>query len=807
MFRKKDTVGKDEVISARDKDTIRLKEEKTAKQSGKKKKEKPPKIKKTVQETLPYIRYCDDYILEVETNRYSKTYKFEDLNYAIATDEEQERIFIGYCDVINSFDSAIDIQMTVHNNKINRQDFIDKVLLKHRGNDEDFNRYIDVYNEMLTEKMEHGQSDNVRNKYITVSLQAPDLETAENKFTTIDMELNKAFQRIGTTVRPLKSNERVTILKDVFRGVNEVIPFFDEKAFKKRIERSYCCPDYFEFKPTYFMFNDKYARVVFVKDFPSSLQDDLITDIAASNLNVMTTVNIAPVDPYKALRTINHQITSMTSEKIQAERKAIKGGYSPDSINYNLKYSLEQAQELLESVQSKNQKIFEVNVLIMIIADNYDELEKDTSTIDTIVRKHICNIGTLFIQQEKGLQSVLPLGKCSINIRTTLTTESTAVFLPFSGKELIDYDGMYYGQNTLSNNMLLLNRLSLKNPNAFILGIPGGGKSFAAKREMLNVYLATDDDIIIIDPEREYGELVKALKGEVINVSAASSTHINPMDMSADYSDDESPVVMKSDFILSFFECLAGREGLTNKERGLIDRCVNICYAEYLQNFDEEKLPTLNEFYDVLKQQPEQEAKKLALSFELYIKGNLNIFSHKTNVNINNRVVCFDIKDLGKQLKTLGMLIVLDNVWNRITKNRAENKHTWIYLDEIYLLFANEYSANFLFELYKRARKWGGIPTGITQNVEDLLKSETARSMLANTEYIMMLSQSATDRAELGSLLGISDTLLTYVTNVEKGCGLISYGGSVVPFKDEFPKNELYNLMTTKIEEMQQSTS
>lgn len=801
MFRKKNTPDTDVQISAKEIDNIRLKKEKATKRRSSRKMEKPPKIKRTVQETLPYIRYCDDYILEVEANRFSKTYKFEDLNYAIAADEEQESIFIGYCDVLNSFDSSVDIQMTVHNNKVNRDDFINKVLLKHRGNDEDFNRYIDVYNDMLMEKMEHGQSDNVRNKYITVSVQAPDLESAESKFTAIDMELNKTFQRIGTSIRPLKSNERVNILKDVFRGVNEKIPFLDEKAFKRRADRAYCCPDYFEFKPTYFMFNDKYARVVFVKDFPSSLQDDLITDIADSNLNALTTVNIAPVDPYKALRTINRQITSMTSEKIQAERKAIKSGYSPDSINHNLKYSLEQAQDLLENVQSKNQKIFEVNVLVMIISDSFEELEKDTSAVNAIVRKHICNIGTLFIQQEKGMQSVLPLGKCSIKIRTTLTTESTAVLLPFSGKELIDYDGMYYGQNTLSNNMILLNRLSLKNPNAFILGIPGGGKSFAGKREMLNVYLATDDDIIIIDPEREYGELVKALKGEVINVSPASSTHINPMDMSADYSDDESPIVMKSDFMLSFFECLAGREGLNSKERGLIDRCINICYAEYLQDFDESKLPTLNEFYDTLKNQPEQEAKKLALSFELYIKGNLNIFAHKTNVNVNNRVVCFDIKDLGKQLKTLGMLIVLDNVWNRITKNRAENKHTWIYLDEIYLLFANEYSANFLFELYKRARKWGGIPTGITQNVEDLLKSETARSMLANTEYIMMLSQSATDRAELGSLLGISDTLLTYVTNSERGCGLISYGGNIIPFKDEFPKNELYSLMTTKIGE------
>ena len=361
---------------------------------------------------------------------------------------------------------------------------------------------------------------------------------------------------------------------------------------------------------------------------------------------------------------------------------------------------------------------------------------------------------------------------------------------------------MYYGLNELSNNMLLLNRLSLNNSNGFILGASGSGKSFAAKREMLNVFLATDDDIIIIDPEREYTSLVKALKGQIVNVSATSETHINPMDMTANYSDDESPLKMKADFMLSFFSYLVGKEGLSAKEQGIIDRCLTITYANYLNTFKEEDLPTLNEFYEVLKSQPEIEATKLALSFEIYIKGNLNVFAHKTNVELNNRVISFDIVDLGKQLKTLGMLIVLDYVWNRLTENRAKGRKTWIYMDEIYLLFSNEYSANFLFELYKRARKWGGIPTGITQNVEDLLRSDTARSMLANAEFVMMLSQAASDRAQLKDILKISDELMEFVTSADKGHGLISFGGSLVPFKDEFPHNELYNLMTSKLDEV-----
>ncbi|MCM1059843.1 MAG: ATP-binding protein [Eubacterium sp.] len=334
------------------------------------------------------------------------------------------------------------------------------------------------------------------------------------------------------------------------------------------------------------------------------------------------------------------------------------------------------------------------------------------------------------------------------------------------------------------------------------MGSPGSGKSFSAKREMLNVFLATEDDIIIIDPEREYSPLVKALNGEIINVSPASTNYINPLDMSQNYSDDENPLVMKSDFILSFFECLVGKQGLTAKERGIIDRCLTITYAKYMQDFNSEKIPTLIDFYEVLKSQPEKEANGLALSFELYIKGNLNVFAHKTNVNTTNRVVCYDIKDLGKQLKTLGMLIVLDYVWNRITENRAKGKRTWIYMDEVYLLFANEYSANFLFELYKRARKWGGVPTGITQNVEDLLKSETARSMLSNTDFVMMLNQATSDRVQLARLLNISDNLLAYVTNSDSGQGLICCGGSVIPFRDKFPHNELYDLMTTRLEDL-----
>ncbi len=787
-------------LSAKERDSIRLDKQKKPKPAKKSRRVKRI-VPKTAQKTLPYKCLCADGIMKVDDNKYSKTYRFEDVNYSIAKQEEQEGIFLGYCSVLNSFDTSADLQITVHNNRVNKADFNKMVLLKHKGND--FDKYVDVYNDMLVDKMEQGQNGIIRNKYLTVTVQSADLETAQSKFISIDLELTNAFKKIGSALTPLTSNDRVNLMKDIFRSVDEKIPLLNIKDFHRQLEREYCCPDYFEFKKDYFMWNDKYARTMFIKDMPASLKDDLLTDIANTNLDVMVTVNISPVDPYKALKIVSRQLTSMRANKLQAEKKAIQSGYTSDVINEDLKHSLAEAEELLDDLRSKNQKMFLDNVIIMVTAKDFEELENNTETVESVIRKHICSVSTLKYQQEKGLQSVLPIGNCTLKIRRTLTTESTAVFLPFSSKEISQRNGMYYGLNALSNNMIIFNRLMLKNPNGFILGSPGSGKSFSAKREMLNVFLATDDDIIIIDPEREYVNLVAALNGETINVSPASTNYINPLDMSKNYSDDESPLVMKSDFILSFCECLVGKQGLTAKEKAIIDRCLTVTYAEYMQDFDVSKTPTLMDFYENLKAQPEKEAQGLALSFELYIKGNLNVFAHRTNVNTTNRVVSYDIKDLGKQLKTLGMLIVLDYVWNRITENRAKGKRTWIYMDEIYLLFANEYSANFLFELYKRARKWGGVPTGITQNVEDLLKSETARSMLSNTDFVMMLNQAASDRMQLAKILNISDNLLTYVTNSDSGHGLICCGGSIIPFKDKFPHNELYDLMTTKLEEVQ----
>lgn len=780
-----------------DRERLRKKEVKQTKRKLVKKRNVP----KTAQQTIPYIKVCDDSIIEVEKGRYSRTYEFDDVNYQIAKQADQEDIFLRYCSILNSFDTTVDVQITILNNKVNKANFENKVLLKRK--DDDYDVFRKEYNDMLLEKISQGQNEILRKKYLSISVVAENLQIARNKFSSFETELSANFKRLGSNLNELSSNERISVLKDVFRGVDIAIPEMSIKDFARGADKGYVSPDYFEFKNDYFMFENKYARCLFIRDFPSFLSDKLISDLTDTGFNMLLSINIQPVDPHVAIKVVKRQLTSMEANKLQAQRKAVQSGYTSELISHDLQYSLQEAEELLDDLRNKNQKMFMVNCVIMHMADSHDELNQDTETLKAVARKYLCNLGVLKFQQEDAMASALPLGYSRLKVRRTLTTESTAILMPFNTQELIQSNGMYYGLNAVSRNMIMFNRINLKNPNGFILGSPGSGKSFSAKREMVNILLNTDDDVIIIDPEREYTNLGLNFKGEIINISAGSKNYINPLDMTQDYSDDDNPIVLKSEFVLSLCECLiGGAYGLSAKEKAIIDRCVQLTYVEYMQDFDPAKVPTLKDFHRQLTLQAEPEAKAIALSLELYTKGSLSIFANKTNININNRFVIFDIKDLGKQLKTMGMLIVLDNIWNRITENRAKGKRTWIYMDEIYLLFNNEYSANFLFELYKRARKWGGVPTGITQNVEDLLRSELARRMLSNSDFIMMLNQAPSDRAELAKLLNISDNQLSYVTNSEAGQGLLFCGNSIIPFIDKFPKNtKLYQMMTTKIEE------
>jgi len=759
----------------------------------KNKKNKKKKFVST-QDTLPFDTLYLDGIMELGNGLYSKSIQFTDINYQISKDDEKENIFLKYCEFLNSFDSSIKLQITINNSRINIDDFKKNIFFKGKSDKFDIYRY--EFNNMLEGNLREGQNDIQKEMYLTFTVKASNQIDARKILTRVQNRIEDSFRRLNSKVISLKADDKTKILNKFFCDTQK--EFTEYKSIKDCI-----APDSFEFKHSHFKIGEKFARVLYLKTLPNFLTDHSFVELTEECNRMMLSINIEMVAQDEAVRYVKKQITGMEGNKIEYQKRASKSGYSTDILPSGLEDTLKHAQMLLDDIQNKNQKMFLVNVVWIHIADSLDELNKETENLKAIARKNLCTFSTLKYQQESGMNSTLPYGVNQLDIRRTLTTESLAILMPFNAQSLQEKRGIYYGISTLNKNMLIFDRNKSKNSSAFIIGTPGSGKSFAAKREMINVFLNTDDDILIIDPEQEYSRLVQSFGGEVINISAGSKNYINPLDMGRNYSDIEDPIALKSEFILSLCEFLVGGSGLTAKEKTIIDRCLKKTYVEYVQDFDNRKIPTLVDFHKTLESQNEHEAKDLALALEIYVKGSLSIFSHKTNININNRLVSFDIKDLGNQLKTLGMLVVLDFIWNRITKNREKGKRTWIYMDEIYLLFSNEYSIGFLFKLYKRARKWGGVPTGITQNIEDLLKSKEARSMLANSDFLLVFNQSPGDRQELGKLLQITDSQLSYITNSNEGEGLIINNGLIIPFLDRFPReSKLYKLMTTKVDEL-----
>lgn len=777
-----------------------LKQKNDVKQSKSKKPKTRVDIPKTAQKTIPILNAFDDGIIESRKGEFSKSFVFLDINYHSIREDEQVNTFAKYCEFLNFFNSTISLQITVNNKTINQSEFERKVLLEKK--DDSLDKYRDEYNQILKKQVQKGKNDTEKEKYITISIKANDITEARNVFSRLENEITGLFKSMGSYAKVQPINKRLEVLHDIYRGDNAGNFEYNSRMLKNGMTiNDEIAPDSFEFKREHMLIGNRYARVVFLRRLPSFLNDQFFTELTDFSFNMLTTINIRAIEPENALQMIKRQITGMESNKIEYQKKSLKNGYLEAFIPYELKNNLKEAEELLEDVMNKNQRLFLTNVAILLMNDDKQKLDEQTETIKSTARKYLCQIGTLNYQQEEGLNSVLPLGLNSLYVDRCLTTEATAVFIPFSSQEITQNGGMYYGLNAISKNLIIFNRKTLKNQNGFILGTPGSGKSFSAKREVINSFLNAGDDVLIIDPEREYINLVKNFGGEVIQISSDSKNHINPFDMDIDYSDD--PISLKSEFLLSLFETIiGGKEGLSAREKSILGRCVSITYQEYMQTFNKESTPTLKDFHEVLKAQKEPEAEGLATALELYAVGNLSVFSKKTNIDINSRIVCFDIKDLGKQLKSMGMLITLDAIWNRIVENRKKGKHTWIYVDEMYLLFNNEYSANFFYELYKRSRKYGGVVTGITQNVEDLLRSETARSMLANSDFVMMLNQAATDRAELEKMFNISPAQLQYITNSDPGNGLIFSGGSIIPFSDDFPKDtNLYRMMTTKLGE------
>lgn len=751
-------------------------------------------IPKSVQEVIPIKKIYSDGIFLVGKNKYSIMYRFTDINYAVASKEDKETMFLDYSELLNSFDSGATTKITIALRRINKQDFKKDILLKFKEDGLDI--YRQEYNQMLLDKSVNANGM-VREIYLTISIFKKSYEDAKIYFRRISNDIISHLSKLGSKCCQLNLNDRLKILHDFYRIGEESNFNFDLKNEMKRGHnfKDYICPDSFSFKSDYFEMGNKVGRVLFLKDYASYIKDSMVSELTDMNQNMMMSIDVIPIPTDEAVKEVENRLLGVETNITNWQRKQNSNNNFSAVVPYDLEQQRKESKEFLDDLTTRDQRMMFANLTMVITADTKEQLDADTETVLLTARKHLCQIVPLKYQQMDGLNTVLPIGVRNIETLRTLTTESLAVLTPFRVQEIMDEGGIYYGENAISNNLIMVNKENLLNQSAFLLGVPGSGKSFSAKELITFLSLSTNDDILICDPEGEYSALVNAMGGEVIEISASSKDHINAMDMTEGYGDGVNPVSDKSEFILSLFEQL-DKNGLGPREKSIIDRCTALVYEDY---HDSGKMPTLIDLREKLLQQPEKEARNLALSLELFTNGSLNVFSHETNVNTSSRIISYDIYKLGKQLKTMGLLVITDAMINRVSDNFKKGKRTHIFIDEIHVMFANEYSATFFNSAWRQFRKRNAYPTAITQNVEYLLSSVDASTMLSNSEFIVMLNQASSDRKELAKLLNISDEQMSYITNSDAGCGLIKYGSSLVPFINKFPKEtKLYKLMTTK---------
>ena len=755
----------------------------------------------SAQDSIPYLQIRVDGICQVTPTHFTKTIQFRDINYQLSDNEDKQAIFDGWCDFLNYFDSSIKFQFSFVNLTALRESFARAIPLR----SDQFESIQRELSKIIEVQQAKGNNGIVKTKYLTFGIDADNIRSAKPRLERIETDILNNFKRLGVSAEVLNGQERLRVLHDILRmDTPEPFAFRWEDLPRSGLStKDYIAPSSFLFnRAKDFRMGQKFASVSFLQILAPELSDRILKDFLDIESNIVVNIHVQSVDQVSAIKTIKRTITDLDKSKIEEQKKAVRAGYDMDIIPSDLATYGAEAKKLLSDLQSRNQRMFLVTFLILNTADTKRQLDNNVFQTNSIAQKYNCSITALDYQQEEGMVSSLPLGLNQIEIQRGLTSSGVGIFVPFTTQELYQDspEALYYGINALSNNIIMVDRKLLKNPNGLILGTPGSGKSFSAKREISNVFLATGDDIMICDPEGEYFPLVQRLEGQVIKISPTSRHHINPMDINLNYSDEENPLSLKSDFILSLCELIVGgKDGLKPVEKTIIDRCVRMVYQDYLNDPKPENMPILGDLYDCLRKQEEKEAQFVATALEIYVTGSLNVFNHQTDVDVSNRVVCYDIKELGKQLKKIGMLIVQDQVWNRVTINREAQKSTRYYIDEFHLLLKEEQTAAYSVEIWKRFRKWGGIPTGITQNVKDLLASREVENIFENSDFIYMLNQAAGDRKILAQQLGISPHQLSYVTHSNAGEGLLFYGDTIVPFVDNFPKDtELYRLMTTR---------
>ena len=759
------------------------------------------KTPKSIQETIEIMKVAENGIFEVAKNRFSKCYRFQDINYTTTNEVEQIDIFERYCKFLNSLD--VSFKITINNKNKDMEQVRDYVFLQEK--EDGFNGFRKIYNDIMEKKIHEGRQGIEQERYLTITIERKNFEEAKAQFATIEASIHKAFNELGADIVPLSGNERIKVLYDYYHLGDEGSFDFDIREAKKvgADFRNDLCNGMIQFYPDYFKDEKKYCRALFIKKYPSSLSDRFLNEITSLPVHSITSIDVVPIPKDMTTKILQKKYLGIESDIIKQQRVRNKNNDFSSEISYNKRIEKKEIEEIMDDVRENDQCLYYVAVTIILMADSKEELDSMTETVETIGKRNSVTIEEHYLKQREALNTALPIGVRQVETMRTMLTQSLAVLMPFNVQELNDGSGCYYGINQVSKNINIGNRKKLINGNGFVFGVPGSGKSFFCKMEMGNVFLGTDDEIIVIDPMNEYFDIAYTYGGTVVNMSTYTDNYVNPLDMdvwSLDLNDSKGMIREKGEFMLGLCEQCMG-ESLNSRQKSIIDRCVRKLYIDIARS-REKYVPVMSDFYEILMNQPEEEAKDIALSLELSVNGSLNIFNHQTNVDVDNRFTVYGIRDLGTELSPITMLVMMESIQNRIIANGKRGVATWLYIDEFHVLLNSEYSAKYLQQLWKKVRKQGGLCTGITQNVVDLLQNYTATTMLANSEFVALLKQANTDSSKMAEVIGVSEAQLRFVTNTQSGMGLMKCGNVVIPFDNQIEKGtDLYNLYNTNIHE------